>query len=265
MSIYSKALFFILLLSPSPGYGQDIGKWRAGSARKLDNSVYTVSCFISDSSGEWSYEEKFSILNKVTEATKWINQQAAKYNINIHFRNGSFGLTTDIKLPQIERGTASGNERVDLVSIVLAKIGYKSPIDLYNWVITNTKCENVEVILFAKGQGNGYSMAYSSDMSKALYFVEGAVLYEKYWNDYELASSSIVHEILHLYGAWDLYKTFQQSQENENRARKFFPDSIMLRTSFNIDELNIDEVTAWLIGWNNAPKDWYELFRPGGR
>jgi len=37
---------------------------------------------------------------------------------------------------------------------------------------------------------------------------------------------------------------------------------ILLITSYNINDLNIDEVTAWLIGWNNVPKARDEIFRP---
>lgn len=36
----------------------------------------------------------------------------------------------------------------------------------------------------------------------------------------------------------------------------------MLKTSYNINELSIDSLSAWLIGWNQNPKDWYETFRP---
>jgi hypothetical protein len=113
-----------------------------------------------------------------------------------------------------------------------------------------------------KGKGNGYAMPFSSNMNSEKHFVEGAILYEKYLGNGDLASSSIAHEILHLYGSWDLYKTFAQTQDREDKARKLFPNSVMLRTSYNIKELNIDEVSQWLIGWNDSPKDWYEWFKP---
>jgi hypothetical protein len=130
-------------------------------------------------------------------------------------------------------------------------------------VTGNTECKNALVLIFVKGKGTGYAMAYeTADMDKALYFAEGVVLYERYLNDAVLAASSIAHEILHLFGAWDLYKTFQQTQDREDKARKQFPDSIMLRTSYNINELDIDEVTAWRIGWNPNPQPWYDGFDP---
>ncbi|CAN5678310.1 hypothetical protein BH10BAC3_BH10BAC3_02540 [soil metagenome] len=262
MNIYSLIVLLILYFVPSFLFGQEIGKWRAGSANKLEGNVYTISCFISDTSNEWQYDEKVDILKKVDTSANWLTQQAAKNNTILHFSNGTIGLTNDIKQSQLERGTASGKERVDLISLVLAQNGYNNPIALCDSIFANTKCKNVQILLFAKGNGNGYSMTYSSEMNKELYFVEGAILYEKYWNNYKLAPASIAHEILHLYAAWDFYKTFQQSEEHQNKAMQLFPNSIMLRTAFNIDELNVDEVTALLVGWSNSPKEWYESFRP---
>ena len=264
MNIY-KTILVIGSFIPCLVLGQDVGKWRAGSAYTLDGKIYTVSCFVSGPDDQWKPEVKLKMLNKLNEGNKWLSEQAARFKVSLSFDGENFGLIHDIKLLQIERGTASGKERVDLVSVVLGKIGYKSALDLYDELIASSKCNNLQVLIFIKGEGTGYSMAYSNEMNKDMYFVEGSVLYEKYWNNQEIAPSSIAHEILHLYGAWDLYKTFQQTQDNEDKARKLFPDSIMLRTSYDINDLNVDEVTAWLIGWNNAPKAWYEKFRPPGK
>ena len=251
-----------LICFPFFAMGQSVGKWRAGSANVLSGKVYTLSCFISDPSEDWTYDEKLQMLNKLTEATQWISKQAQKNGVSVSFEGGNFGLQKDIKIDKIERGTSSGKERVDWISVVLKAVGYKNSLEFQQWVQSKTPCKNAQVIIFAKGKGNGYAMAFSSDMNKELYFVEGAILYEKYWTGMELASSSLAHEILHLYGAWDLYKTFQQTQDREEKARQMFANSVMLRTSYDINELNIDEVSAWLIGWNNSPKDWYEWFRP---
>ena len=106
-------------------------------------------------------------------------------------------------------------------------------------------------------------MVYKTEeANEQLYFMEGATLYEKQSNGYTLTSSAIAHEILHLFGGWDLYATFEQTQDREDKARQMFPNSVMLRTSSNINELSVDEVTAWLIGWNDDAKPWYGWFKP---
>lgn len=257
---------FIATLSISAINAQDADKWRAGSAYALSGKIYTLSCFVSGPDDEWTYDEKLAMLALLSESQEWIKKQALTYDQSVDFgESGNFGLKDDIELPYIERGTASGNESVDWVSKVLYTVGYKSTLDLVAWVKNNTQAAYLQVIIFVKGQGNGYAMAYSDDMDKEKYYVEGAVLYEKYNGNGNLASSSIAHEILHLHGACDLYQTFEQTKANEEKARKLFPNSIMLRTSYDINELNVDSLTAWLIGWNDQPEDWYKTLMPNKR
>jgi hypothetical protein len=256
-----KPAIVILLLCMQSVFCQNSNTYRHGSALKLEGNIYTLCCFIS-SNETWTYSEKANICNQTNEATAWIKIQASRYNIPVNFKVGTYGLKDDIRFAQIERGTGSGKEKTDMISLVLKKIGYKSPLDFYNWVLKNTQCTNVQVIIYAKGYGTGYAMTYGGIENKEMYFVEGAILYEKYWTGSTLKTSSIAHEILHLYGAWDLYNSFQQTQEKEDMAKKLFPNSIMLRTAEHIQDLSVDEVTAWLIGWNNKTQAWYEWFKP---
>ncbi|MFP5039808.1 hypothetical protein [Parasediminibacterium sp. JCM 36343] len=256
-------IFAILFISITfSSQGQDVGKWRAGSPFKLTGGVYTLTCFVSRPDEEWAYDAKIKKLNVLKENQEWIKTQALKYGFSVDFsESGHLGLKEDIKLPSIESGTGSGKEPVNLVSQVLYKAGYKSTLDLFDWVKHHTKAENLQVIIFAKGQGRGYSMASSSAMNKEKYFVEGTVLYETSTSGKESSTSAIAHEILHLYGAWDLYKTFCQTAENEKKARELFPNSVMLKVSNNLNSLEVDKVTAWRIEWNNEPEEWYESFR----
>jgi hypothetical protein len=66
---------------------------------------------------------------------------------------------------------------------------------------------------------------------------------------------------LHIFGAWDLYAVTPAGKQNEEMAKKKFPNSIMLKTQSDINQLTIDEVTAWRIGLIER-KDWYLDFIP---
>jgi hypothetical protein len=218
---------------------------------------------VSSGANKWTKEEKNNILKQVYDAEKWLQQQAAKWNVTVRYQGGTFGLEKDIVLSNLQFGAGRNNEKTTYVSEVLKKVGYKSPLDFSNWAQNTAKCKNSLVLIFAKGSGTGYSMAYQSNaMNKELYYVEGSILYEKYSDGQYLATASIAHEILHLFGAWDFYETFKQSKKNENKAKQLFPNSVMLRVSYNINSLMIDEITAWLIGWNKNPKSWYDSLNP---
>jgi len=108
----------------------------------------------------------------------------------------------------------------------------------------------------------GYSMPFGEGSNAEQLFFEGCIVYRFHKNGAELCSACIAHEILHLYGAWDLYRTFEQTYDRELKARELFPNDIMLRVSYGIDELEVGPLSAWLVGWNNQCKGWYQWFRP---
>ena len=235
-------------------------QYQLGSARSLTGNIYTLSCFVSDSNNTWTDAEKIQIFNKLHNANKWIASHALKYNNRISFSGGNFGLKEDIKLDYVNYGTGTGNEDINLISTVLRKIGYAGSLSYYEWAVNNTNCDNTFVLIFVKGRGVNYAIAYKDkEMNKERYFVEGCVLYSHFSNGILLNESGIAHEIMHLFGARDLYETFRQKSDREEMARRF-PNSIMHKNLPNINDQVIDELTAFLIGWHNRPKNWYEKF-----
>ena len=250
-------LFFLNCLS---AHGQANDKWRAGSAYSLSGKIYVLTVFISET--EWKYEEKVKLYDDIFEAQDWLVKQAKKYGKSINFSGGNYGMDKTIRIDNIPVGTGSGTEPTDLITRVLKKIGYSSPIQFSDWLKKNTDCTNSLVFVIANKQGRGYAMPYSKGMSYDKYFLEGCILYKEFSTDFPLNSASIAHEFLHLFGAWDLYETFSQTKEHEEKAREIFPDDIMLRNVYDINELKIDKLTAWLIGLSAFSEKWYEWFRP---
>ena len=76
--------------------------------------------------------------------------------------------------------------------------------------------------------------------------VEFAIVSYKY-------PSEIAHNILHLYGAADLYKTpFRRNDKKIKEALQLFPEDIMQDPDANdIWSLEIGEFTKYLIGWTD--------------
>jgi hypothetical protein len=265
-----KILPFLLLFVFSSNliYGQIKDNFTTGSATELSGDIYNLSCFVSGEDEEWTPIEKSEILKKVKEAENWLIQQANKKSIPLNFKEGCFGLQSDIKLEFEKNETGELKRRKNLVSLVLEKMRYENSLQMYNWVLSKTYCKQLQVLIFIKGKARNYSIIYDKLLDKDKYFVESSIFYEKSIskanNPIPLKTASIAHEILHLYGAWDLYETQPtgQSKANAERANKLFYNSIMLGTPRNMKDLYIDEITEWLIGWNKNEKTWYLEFRP---
>jgi len=260
MNYFFAILIFLSSVLCKAQFNND--KWVAGSAHSLKGKTFVLSIFISTPEHNWEADEKKKFLDLQTEAENWLILQAKKYNTEISFRDSCYNFQKDLELDVIESGTASGNERVDWVSYVFKKTGKGTPLEFYNWVKKNTDCNNALVIIYANQKGNSYSFPCSNQMDKEKYFTEGCIIYQQYNAGQAMCAAAIAHEMLHLFAGWDLYTTFDQSKDREDRARRIYPDDIMLRVSYSILDLKIDKLSAWRIGLSKEIEDIFEWFRP---
>jgi hypothetical protein len=83
--------------------------------------------------------------------------------------------------------------------------------------------------------------------------VEFAIVSYKY-------PSVIAHNFLHLYGAADLHETpFRRSGRKIKTAMELYPNGIMQDPySRNLHELNISDITRYLIGWSDEIEPEFE-------
>ena len=232
-------------------------KRNQGSAKILSGKTYVLIIFTG--THQWEKGKVDTVYKQVREAQQWLSQQAKKYGKEVSFVNGSFGDPVPIDL-YIESGKASGKESVNYVWQLMKKIGYQSPLNFVKWAKEKEDCDNALVLVIADKEGNSYAITYTDDCDKEKFYLEGAIIYTKFLNRKKPCVASIAHEMCHLFGATDLYANYYQTKENEELARKLYPNDIMLRTSYNINNLVIDEMTAWFIGLTNEEKEWYKRF-----
>ena len=251
-------LLTLLLLGVASLGAREIGKRYQGSAPALDGKIYVLTCYVSETG--WTTEEAEEYHALVLEAENWLVEQAKGYGKEVSFENGSYGVEKPLLMDHIVSGSGSGNEPIDLVGKVMTMMGFDSGLDFVFWVKSNTDCTSCLVLIVAKKPGRGYSMAYNNLFSLEKYFLEGSMLYTNYESGKPACAAGIAHEMCHLFGADDLYETFAQTKENEERARELFPDDIMRATSYNINSRKIDRLTAWLVGLTDEMEDWYTSF-----
>jgi hypothetical protein len=230
---------------------------KQGSAKVLEGRIYVLTIITGDR--QWSQNVTDSVFGMIRTAQQWLSQQASRYGKTVTFENGCFGHPTPIAF-DIASGTGSGKESVDVIWQLMKKIGYERPIDFTTWAKEKAGCDSSLVLVFADKPGRSYAISYHEDYDKEKYYLEGVVLFTKYNTGCQLMPAGIAHEICHLFGAEDLYETFKQTKENELLARKLYPNDIMLRVSYNINELRIDEMTARFMGLTDVEKQWYKQF-----
>jgi hypothetical protein len=270
-------LLFLALLIPFSAAGPELDDYSKGRfnnvCKDLKGDILVYYIFIdTKTTSNWAEFDIISTIDSMNIAIKWIENQAAKNNIPIKIKSDYYigkefatinrnlpngTVEKSLGTPNIKKGTEELNKWSDYVARKAGESYYIAPKDgipaqqapkTTERLIAHLRDEyNVEsvALLFMV---NNY---YRSDISIALNtfsndFVEYAIVSYKY-------PSEIVHNILHLYGASDLYRTaFRKSQRKIKLAAEFFPNDIMQEPyAKNLNELEIGDFTRYLIGWTN--------------
>ena len=236
-----------------------------GSAKVLCGRVFVLSVFVAPRSNPWLPADIELQKQKVFEAEKWLKMQAMRYGKRVEFVNSAFGSDgsfVDDDMPQ----TIHSSNAYSYPSEVLVKMRYRSREAFVEWVRTHCHCPQCLAIIFSNTQGRSFASPVSKELhayDANRYNLECCFMY-RYLHDprYETKSADIAHEMLHLFGAWDLYELNNNDQARAIKTSEMFPNSIMRTTSNDIWKLQIDEITAWLVGLKDQGKDWYRWFEP---
>lgn len=231
-------------------------EYNAGSAKRLSGSIYVLAVFAGD--GHWSRAGKEKLLNELYKAEKWIRKEAARYGKSVSFKHGTYGLDNTINV-HVAPGHGTGNEDCRVAHKVLGAAGYKSIGQFYEWFRKNEQCDNCLVIVFAQGRGRSYAVPYTPEYN-ADYFTESCIIYEAYEDGTPQIAFGMAHEMLHCFGAEDLYETFEKPQIVEQEAKKRYGNDVMHRFDYELDNLKIDEFTAWCVGLTDTWKDEFNIF-----
>lgn len=236
-----------------------------GSARVLEGNVYVLSVFVAPHSNPWTPSKIEFNKQKVFEAQRWLKMQALRYGKHVEFVNcafGSDGSFLDNEIPE----SCDANNAYTYPGKILLKVGFPSKSAFVNWVKNNTECDQCLAIIFANTKGRSFASPVtkeSHNYNPEHYNLECCLIYRNYTgSNIETNTATIAHEILHLFGAWDLYEIDDSDHERAIKAELMFPKSIMLNTHRDIWETQIDEINAWLVGLKEQGKDWYRWFEP---
>jgi len=224
----------------------------------------------------WTSYDIKSTLDSIQVAKTWLETRAAESNqplnieIDYHKNKRVIPISQDLPLKDLKRSLLTipvytGIRRTDnWANRVSKEAGKLYPTDSSSMVKTKVlikdresliakirdihKTDNVALIFLL----NNY---YMNDISVAMHTASNDNNIEYAIISYK-EPSVIAHEILHLFGALDLYigpwDSKKQVKKRKEWAMKEFPDEIMAFAYRDIDSLNISNFTKYLIGWDNT-------------
>ena len=222
-----------------------------GSAKKLEGSIYVITFFVSET--PWPMNKKMALLKQVLRAESWLEKKAKKYGKDVKFVNGLHGFYEPFEA-EIVPDYDSGNPQWGIAQKYLRAAGYPADASYPRWVKEISGCDQSLIIVIANKYGRGYANAAYWETDDP----EGAILYHS--NKFKIGASNIIHEILHLFGAVDLYETKEQTAENSTWIEQMYPKEVMHNPYYPLKELVICPLTAWLVGLSDKKESWYENF-----
>lgn len=237
-----------------------------GSAKTLCGRIFVLSVFVAPHHNPWRVADIERQKQKVFEAERWLRMQALRYGKDVEFVNAAFGADGSFLDDDIPVGGHTRNSYY-YAGNILRKMGFSDPQDFVRWTRCKAGCPQCLTIVFPNTCGRSFASPVSRRLhshNPVRYNLEGCIVYRK--DDegctHETNPATVAHEMLHLFGAWDLYELDSGDRNRADKTALMFPNSIMLRTHCDIWQLQIDEINAWLVGLRDAGKDWYRWFEP---
>ncbi len=222
-----------------------------GSAASLKGECLLINVFIDDGVSSWDEKDIKAELDKVGAAAEFIKSAAASYGSDVRFvitdQVTSPRLSTSEKLPDSPEGFV----RIDLL--------FNSTVfgSLQNYVAEYFELESYEnycVLLHLNKPGRSYALECdSNDFDWEAYSCERALFYRSEDKKYEFycGECTYAHEILHLFGAVDLYGENISESAAESLAH-YYPNDIMSAVGSDIGLYGVSPLTAYLTGMTDA-------------
>ena len=233
--------------------------WNVGSAKKLSGKIYVLEVWLTRPGTAWNKEEMGNVQYKIDNALAWLQRMAARYSVEVEFMSGSYhgdgdGVTMD-DLPASYDDCA--NQPL-LLPRALKEIGYTDVFECYNQLQSISGTSNILALILINNDGwsnaNQFSTLHATNHYRD-YFLESVNIFRTD-DGMPTNGATIAHEILHLFGAWDMYSG-QASDAAGQWAATYYPNEIMYQVSSSLDDLSLSPLTAWLVGLTSEYHDWY--------
>lgn len=233
-------------------YSDAWGKNPEGSVRLLEGSTILVSIFVDDGESTWDANSMKAVRGKLGVATDFISAQAALYDVQASFIY-DFEQEPTLFLKKTYKDAISydgqdfwaANKVIDewVVQEVHSKV-----------LLNKFGAKNIGYLVFFNKPGLSYSNVYYMNYDDSLYHEKSILFSQNYQTEKEESAATYAHEILHLFGAVDLYKmNYDDGITGEfiTHVKTEYPSEIMYASSGTAKQITqkISPITAYFLGW----------------
>ena len=229
-------------------------KRNAGSAARLSGSCVIYSIFVSDRLSRWREDQEREVHAKLGDAVEFIERESRRYGIDSSFQLAPpERYSVPFRLP-----TQTFSDPRWTETVIEGQSGM-SGASLVDHLRSLYQVDNVALCLHANKSALSYNLAYYDNVSDT-YFAERMICFTRYPDRRETATATYAHEVLHLFGAGDLYFPYDRVDRRKDEAKRIFPNDIMLRVDYDMSRLTVGPFTAYRVGWTDRLRPAFHLF-----
>ena len=253
--------FYLFLLGLFPTlYAQSYRPTAEREFTSLTGTIYLVPFFIDTHTDRWTSDEVDQYMADLKDSEDWIVEQAAAYDVHVRFPDDLLSSKDEEIL--IDSTKTNIRNSSLLLQATMEQLGFLKYEDYLAYHGHDPSKQKICTLFFLKNQSSTHAMDFHGNQS--LSALDCSFRFFKGSSGLPLHSTLISHEFLHLFGAWDLYyENGKMPQNLATKAAQLYPNSIM-RTGRCLNP-NIDELTAWRIGWNYTYQEVFQEFAPKPR
>lgn len=233
---------------PEDELGNPRSSYGLGSAAFLKGRNILVSLFVTTPESGWTDREQEAVLQKIGVAVDYIEGQAKQYDVSTEL---IYDWSSQHDLKVEAKTDFPINEDVDFVDRLDEEIAYWFEQKIsYEKLLEAYDAEGIATCVFVNNAGISYAIVYdgTDNVKESLILFTG----DYYNHGKEETAAAYAHEILHVFGAHDLYEDAEFTGEVTDYVADTYPNEIMLTVSGagngRITQI-ISPVTAYHLGW----------------
>ncbi len=229
-------------------------KRNVGSASRFQGRIAVYHIFASDPHSSWSKTEKSEILDRLSQAYGFLNHQSGQHQQKIAFIEQICpDYRSERRLP-----TGTFVDPIWTERVIHEASGFESR-DLIRRLKETHKADNALVCIHLNKSALSYNLAYYENVAEE-FEAERMVCFSTYPDARPTSAATYAHEVLHLFGAGDLYFPYDKDDFRKQVAKRYFPNDVMFRVDYNLYRLNVGAFTAYRIGWRTRIDAAHKMF-----
>ena len=209
----------------------------SGPCKRLVGDVEILLVFVSTPMHPWTEAQKNAVNAVSWSSVEIMTEEARRYGVDLDLSFG--GLDVSIPCEVYYKPNMTATDTQWYYDLLRENFNAQSITGLYEAYEQGLSKDSTPMIFLFNSWDRSY--AFTSSYNNPSFQEEYCVIF----CDTDMHDNYLTHELLHLYGAIDLYDYHGEGVQAV--AEKYFPNSDMLTVSHEIDPL-----TAYTIGWTDT-------------